>query len=404
MRLSIPTNWDLGLLWYLESHRDLSVTEIYASLDKTLIGGGRSDWCLPVITKKHAQRFISKVRELGIKFSYLLNSPCAGGLEYTPSGKKHLIKQLDWLEKSGVDSVVVSIPFLVEFIKKKFRRMKITVSVIAHVNSVERARFFEELGADTITVDFMENRNFRLLKALKEAVKCEIQLLLNDICLYGCPFRFYHYNLMGHCSQENFKIKNRRADFYCLLKCTLLRYSRPEELLRSRWIRPEDLNVYERIGIDLFKISGRTESTSWIINAMQAYSNRQYAGNLLDLLTSFETPKYNFNYLKRKSFLSEFLEYLPIGRHRNFYKFGLNLPSGSLKNLVQLYIQARGIKNHVFIDNKALNNFINFFLEEKTFCQEYNYCKSLAKDVIKINNSALAGYLTTIQKNLENLI
>lgn len=401
MRVSIPANWDFKLLEYLESHRDLPASDIYASLDSTLIGEGRSSWCLPAASRKHAQRFISKAHALGIKFSYLLNAPCAGGLEYTASGRRRLVKELEWLEKSGVDSIVVSIPFLIEFIKKRFKHIKITVSAIAHVNSVEKAKFFERLGADTITVDFMENRNFALLKAMKACVKSDIQLLLNDICLYGCPFRLYHYNLMGHSSQSNSKIKNPYADFYCLLKCTLFRYSHPEELLKARWIRPEDLNVYEGLGIDLFKVSGRTETTAWILNAAQAYANRSYPGNLLDLLTSFETPKLNF---KGENFMGKFFRYLPLVRHRNFYKFGLNLPFGALKGLARLYIRARRIRKHVFIDNKALGDFIGFFQNGTPGIGEHDHCISFAKKAVRINDAVLAEYLTTVKKNLEELI
>lgn len=44
---------------------------------------------------------------------------------------------------------------------------------------------------------------------------------------------------------------------YCLIKCTLIRFSNFKEMLKTRWIRPEDLKEYEEIGIDSFKITGR---------------------------------------------------------------------------------------------------------------------------------------------------
>jgi len=58
----------------------------------------------------------------------------------------------------------------------------------------------------------------------------------------------------------------------------------PEEIIKSPWIRLEDCSAYENIGISHFKIFGRTKPTEWIFRCAEAYSNREYKGNLLDLL------------------------------------------------------------------------------------------------------------------------
>jgi collagenase-like PrtC family protease len=59
----------------------------------------------------------------------------------------------------------------------------------------------------------------------------------------------------------------------------------PVELLKSPWIRPEDIPHYEAIGYDRFKITERFKRTPLLLENVRAYENRRYDGNLLDLFT-----------------------------------------------------------------------------------------------------------------------
>ncbi|GAI39936.1 unnamed protein product, partial [marine sediment metagenome] len=125
---------------------------------------------------------------------------------------------------------------------------------------------FESLGADSITLDAHINRDFKLLKAIKSAVKCELSVLMNNLCLYQCPYEYYHYNTLGHSSQS-YNLLNGFPMDYCVLRCTIDRLCDTSQIIKARWIRPEDIHVYEEIGIDVFKISGRSMPTESILNA-----------------------------------------------------------------------------------------------------------------------------------------
>jgi collagenase-like PrtC family protease len=145
-----------------------------------------------------------------------------------------------------------------------------------------------ELGADEINIDYMCNRDFRLLSALRQAVPCELSLLANDLCLYQCPYRQYHYNLVGHAGQEGHPLGGEYFDF-CQVSCTTEMLSRPEQLIRARWIRPEDLRHYERLGFAKFKLSGRQMPTAWIARMVRAYAARSHRGNLGEILSGATT-------------------------------------------------------------------------------------------------------------------
>jgi len=281
MNLSVATNWDPELIDHLDGVD--GVNEIFGVRQKTPVGSGRPYFIVADPDEAEIRRYIHNVHAGGKKFNYLLNGPCMNNLEYDKETHRQLIEHLCWLDEIGVDSVTVTIPYLVEIIKRQFSRMEVRISVIAHVNSVQRAKFFESLGADSITLDFNLNRDFKLLEKIRKAVNCRLTLIVNDACLYQCPFRYYHYNILAHSTQPYNPLGGFYID-YCIIRCTIEKFSHPAEIIKGRWIRPEDIPIYQDLGIDTFKISGRRMSTPWIHRAAKAYSQKTYHGNLFDLL------------------------------------------------------------------------------------------------------------------------
>lgn len=382
MKLSVPINWDIELL---EALKDYPVDDVYGAMDRTIIGGGRPTWSLPTVNKKQVEKYIEKTHSLGMKFTYLLNASCLNNIEYSKKSHLKIIKFLKWINDIKVDYVTVTIPYLIEIIKNDFPNLKVKVSTIAHINSVQKAKFFEALGVDEITTDFMINRDFHLLKKIKETTKCNIEVVLNDICLYQCPFRAYHYNVVGHASQTLNSLKGFYLD-YCLIRCSIIRFTGLKEILKSRWIRPEDIHYYEDIGIGSFKISGRTRSMEWILNVIKAYTSRKYNGNLLDLIDCIESPNYKIEHS------------LNIKRYKNLLNYILVSPFKSYKDSYDWYSTSRKMSNYIYIDNNKLNGFINFFKNKDcpSSCEECDYCERWAKDVIKIDQNEVNKYINIL--------
>lgn len=120
------------------------------------------------------------------------------------------------------------------------------------------------MGADIITLKQSTfNRNFNMLKKIREYVKCELQLIANNGCLFSCPFGFYHTHLIPHASQRWNKYRNSIVD-YCALSCKYIKLKEPVNFIRAVWIRPEDVHYYEKIGIDYLKLVGRPKFTDTI--------------------------------------------------------------------------------------------------------------------------------------------
>jgi collagenase-like PrtC family protease len=182
-----------------------------------------------------------------------------------------------------VSGVTIAHPFLLQFVKREFPDFRLNVSLIAGVDTVAAARKFEDLGVNVINLNpFTINRDFDALRAIRRAVRCELELYANIPCLDHCPQRVAHYAYSGRASQETGTPEVSQDPF--LMRCSHTFLSEPIEFLRSPFIRPEDVSGYGELGIDIIKLSDRTESTEFLVNTARAYAEGKYDGNLFDLI------------------------------------------------------------------------------------------------------------------------
>jgi collagenase-like PrtC family protease len=321
------------------------------------------------MVENQAEEYIERAHAAGLKFDYILNAPSMGNMEWDENTHRELLEHLRWITSIGVDSVTVAMPYLIELIKRQFPQLEVRVSTIAHVGSVARAKLFESLGADSITLDFHINRDFTVLKAIRNAVNCELTVLLNNLCLYQCPYEYYHHDSLEHASQRNNPLHGYYVD-YCVIRCTLDRLYDVSQTIKCRWVRPEDVHVYEEIGIDMVKISGRSMSTERILNAANAYSARHYQGNLYDILNVI-TPKIDFS--------------------------DSALP-GVQNNVI-------GTPPKFYIDNQALEGFIDFFKKQNCLsgCGRCDYCQRIASEVVQFDREEVDEYMAMLNSSLGNL-
>ena len=367
MQLLVPTNWDPDLILPL-SKLEANV-QLYGVLPTSMIGSGGTGPDNVSMVANQVEEYIEEAHSAGLKFDYLLNAPSMSNMEWDEETHRELLIHLNWIASIGADSVTVTIPYLVELIKRQFPQLQVRVSTIAHVNSVARAKLFESLGADSITLDINVNRSFGALKAIRNTVSCELTVLMNNLCLYQCPYEYYHHDGLGHASQNYNPLKGSYVD-YCVLRCTLDRLRDVSEVIKSRWVRPEDIHIYEDIGMDMFKISGRAMPTEKILRAAAAYSSRQYQGNLYDILNVITPRPGSVN------------STLP-GEQGN----GVRVPP------------------RFYIDNQALDGFVEFFKKQdcSSGCSHCGYCQRIADRVIQFDRDEVDEYVAAVNQSLDNL-
>jgi len=391
MKLSVATNWDLTLLEGLAEIPE--VTSIYAKLPFDVVGGGRAGTVIPSVDWDFAANYIDIAHQRGLAFCYLLNAPCLGNLEQTEEGKKQILSLVSQLVDMDVDSVSIANLAVVALVHRNFPKLAIRGSVLSWPTNLSRLKYQESLGIDPLIIPYSEfNRDFIMLPRIRSGLSCGMQLFVNVSCIYNCHYLGEHANSVGHASQltQNSQRPNSFLDFY-LWQCTRRRLLHPELLLMSRWIRPEDLHLYEAMGFDEFKIIDRSRSTAWLLRVAKAYADRHYDGNLLDILS---------------------LEMLgdPLGFHsdiedqirermRHYKKEERQLMLRMLK------LRRRLLALDLYIDNAELTDFLDGFQKircAETYCENCRHCHRYAERAVHYDRAETEILAEDINKLLED--
>lgn len=281
MKLSVAANYDSEIIPQLAEY---PVEEVYGKFHRDVVGGGRPGYMGAALSEQAMANYVRAVQESGIAFNYLLNSSCLSNREWTRKWQKKLLKLLEKIGRMGIRRLTVSTPYLLERIKKTFPQFFVRVGIFAQVDTPLRARFWEDLGADNITLEsFSINRNFTQLRTIREAVHCDLTLIANHPCLPNCPMQYYHQDGFAHSSGRTGGL----FIDYCFLKCTYERLRDPSYLVKSCWIRPEDVAHYEALGYDHFKILERDIPSAELLKRVCSYGARRSPADLTELILPY---------------------------------------------------------------------------------------------------------------------
>ena len=380
MKFSVATNFRPDLIDALKGY---PVAEFFGKLPSDRIGGGRASFMLSPLTVNQFEEHVQLAARSGIGFNYLINPACMDNREYTRKGQRDLEHLLSFVEECGVSAVTISLPFLLPLIKRRHPGLKVRVGVYARVDSVAKARYWEDLGADCITLESISvNRDFPLLRAIRDAVRLELQLIANSNCMMFCPLSGQHMVNLSHASQKGHASRGFMID-YCALKCSYDKLRDPTNYLRSEFIRPEDLGLYTTIGFSSFKILERGAPTPVMAKRVRAYAEKRYDGNLLDLIQPFGYREEPAAGLSGARNLGRFLKF--------FFRPGVVKTAGLLK--LKELAEKRGLiarldGDPVQIDNSALDGFLKGMLDidcRKTDCAACGYCSVWTKKALKLD-------------------
>ena len=373
-KFSLAANYDMDLVPALAAH---PVDEVYGKFHTDGISGGRPRYLSTPFSSDELRRYISLLDRHGMAFNYLLNGSCFGNHEWTRPWQKKVTDLLNKLGELGVSRVTVSTPFLLELVKRRFPGFKVRVGIYAQIDTPRRARFWEDLGADALTLEsFSINRDFRRLAAIRQAVRCDLQLIANHACLLNCPLQSYHQNGFAHASD------NTSTLFidYCFLRCSRIRLTDPSQFINAAWIRPEDLKVYEAMGYTTFKLLERGIPSEELLKRVKAYSERRFDGNLAELLLSygFKEP------VRKESFwsLRHFWKPRQVQPARLKPLFELARLQGMLSPLAvsPIRVEARQIPD----------DFLTGFRDrdcDSMDCESCGYCERIAAQAVSISHN-----------------
>ncbi|MBI5043085.1 MAG: DUF2621 family protein [Nitrospirae bacterium] len=383
MKYEIACNWDPALI---DGVAGSLADELFGGMPNSPVSGGRASFVAVETTPEFVENYVKEAHKKGLIFNFLLNASCLDNMEYQREGNKKIVEHIAWIDNIGVDAVTVTIPFLLQIIKKQFPRLKVKISSFARVNTPRTAKYWEEWGADSIILDEDITRDFKMLESIRKAYKGELVLIANPGCLFDCHQTLNHSNTMSHGSQAGHVSEGFMIDS-CYFSCTKQKMADPKELIKTRWIRPEDVRHYEDAGIDKLKIIDRYKTTEMLLSYLKAYTEERYDGNLVDLL----------NLPKRGAFLPVNLKYLMREEFVNTDKLMAFADCCDMT-----------VSELIEIDNRKIpSDFIEFFKTmdcARTSCDDCRYCYNIADKAVRIKKEELKAQLIKYDAFLDDLV
>lgn len=199
----------------------------------------------------------------GIDIVYLLNSPKPLEL-LTDTLQKQLEildKLLNEFQKIGVKKLRISNNKLLTHIKVNYPHFDLYASTSFDFRIIQEYQNFLSIHPyiKQIVPSHDINKNFMLLKNLKKHMpNVDIEIMVNEGCLMGCCLRKEHYSGMT-CAETSKKNIYWNSAYYYRKACTTIRAKNPIlNLCRSNSIYPYELEEYFKIGINKFKLNGRS--------------------------------------------------------------------------------------------------------------------------------------------------
>lgn len=302
IKLSVGCNFNPDLLASIPSLNSISsrvrIGELYGSDQGYHWLTARPQYRLVSIDDTVLERYVGDVRSMGLSFNYTMNAPYIGSKREIISRKKSIQDRVKFLSDIGIDVITISHPIVAEMIREMDIPVKIAVSTVMHLDTVSQLKILHErYHIGKLYNNLLKNRSVRFLMnlgkyCLDEGI--ELTLLANEFCNSStmdgissthCIYRDSCY--LFHSENED-KEDDELLGGYPMSRCISMRQS-ALTWLKSSFIRPEDLYKYEYIGVNSFKITGRTGTTKYLLAIIEAYIREYWSGNLLSLWKPLET-------------------------------------------------------------------------------------------------------------------
>lgn len=299
--LKIGSNFDYQLIDKIkeinEKHTDSIIDEVYGSRRESARLAARPAFRLPDVDRKTFCEYVKQLKNIGVSFNYTLNSNYLGNKEDIQENENTILEYIRFLSNAGVDIITVTLPLMAEYIRSIDKKIGIEISTIAHIDTVTQVAIWKErYDIRKVCGNLYKNREVAFLRSLANYCNNNdivLSVIVNEFCGNGleersgatnCIFRDHCYELhsIGYTKEDSIYYD------YPMSRCIQSR-SKATDWIKMNFIRPEDLKLYNTIGINHFKITGRTGSTDYILKVARAYADGYFDGNVLELWKHLET-------------------------------------------------------------------------------------------------------------------
>ena len=233
--------------------------------------------------RRRTDEDLTRLAGAGFAFNLLLNANCYGGRALSKAFLSSVGDCIDEVSgRFGLASVTTTSPVLARFVRANFPALEVRASVNIGIGSPAEAEYLGgDFGGYYAKREY--SRDLRRLTVLRDWCRAhgkKLYLLANGGCLYNCPARVFHDNLVAH-ERELREMDNALAYKGQCAEYFARETDRSAYLRRLSFIRPEDVPLYEGLA-DGMKLATRVHRAPEQV--LRAYCAGRYTGNLLSLL------------------------------------------------------------------------------------------------------------------------
>lgn len=297
--LNVGNTWDPKLVnniakFNKKSKDGVLIDTLYGCTTCNLIGNARSPDRLQQLDIEQTRKFVDLAHANGLKIAWTINESCVGNVEIFIEQWKQLA---DGIKKFflalDIDMLVVAHPLIMRLLTEY--RIDIPVEVSTITNITEPAQLIELTDAGVfvtrVCIPVGKNRDGTYLKAMVRICNIlgiELEVIVNEFCfLNSCNceglYRRSCYDMNAH-AEAGDKDSGYPRDI-----CIEAREKDPVNWIRAKWVLPQHMCLYEDVGINRFKITGRTHPTNYLLSIIPHYMKRIFTGNLLELWPHLQT-------------------------------------------------------------------------------------------------------------------
>lgn len=273
---------------------------------------------------------VKYVKSKGFNFIYLINTTRSidTRIEDYLKTTKNLYNIINRLKELGCNSFRVGNTSTIQYLLENYKDIDIRTSTTLGFNSIVQYKNLIKTypQISEFCLHYENNHDFKLLANLVKSIPdVTKEVIVNELCIKGCPYRNSHYSYIASDSAIN-------HDKYFKGNCHRLFFENFwETICKSNIIYPWQLNKYSEVGINNFKIAGRgfdirDNFVRYYVHYLSLVESEDAMMNA-DFFSIFQNQAYimlNQHHLPKIK-VKDIIEYLPDINH--FIKHGHNCAS-----------------------------------------------------------------------------
>jgi hypothetical protein len=232
---------------------------------------------------------LAAFKQMKIRLNLLLNANCYGRESVSEQFENQICSIISHLDGvAPVDTVTTASLMAAHVIRKNFPKVGVRASVNMRIGTIKGMEYVAEYF-DSYCMQREYNRDLTRIEELSQWAKAngkELQILVNSGCLNFCSGQVFHDNLVAH-EAEISGTKNIPEFNPCICWQYYADKKHWVAFLQNSWIRPEDIHHYDK-WFSIAKLATRMHGNPRRV--IQAYAERKFNGNLIDLLEPGHNP------------------------------------------------------------------------------------------------------------------